>query len=121
MLAVGGLGNLASTGPLAMGAEQLGWRAVFLCAAAVSAATAALTLAVVRDAPPGAPPSGAQGESLRQALRGVAAVMRNRQLHLLLPLNSCAYGALMAVLALWGRALARSQPTASMRSPRGTR
>lgn len=102
MLAVGGLGNLASTGPLALGAEWLGWRATFLCAAAVSAATAALTFAVVRDAPPGAQASGARRESLGAALRGVGAVLRNRQLHLLLPLNSCAYGALMAVLALWG-------------------
>lgn len=102
MLAVGGLGNLASTGPLALAAEWLGWRATFLCAAAVSAATAVLTFAAVRDAPPGAPASGARRESFGAALRGVGAVLRNRQLHLLLPLNSCAYGALMAVLALWG-------------------
>ena len=102
MLAVGGLGNLASTTPLALGAERLGWRGAFVCAAGASALAAALTFALVRDAPPGAPAAGPRGETLGQTARGVGAVLRNRQLHLILPLNSCAYGALMAMLALWG-------------------
>ena len=102
ILAVGGLGNLLATAPLALGAGLFGWRGAFFLAAGIGAAMAALTLALLRDAPPGAAPANPRRETLGQGVRGVGAVLGNRQLHLLLPLNSCAYSALMALLALWG-------------------
>lgn len=102
MLAVGGLGSLVSTTPLALGAAWLGWRGAFVLAAGVTVAAAALTLACVRDAPPGAPAAAGRRETLGETIRGVGTVLRNRQLHLLLPLNACAYSAIMALLALWG-------------------
>ena len=102
MLAVGGLGSLISTTPLALASEQLGWRGAFVLAAAVSVAVAALTAALLRDDPPGRPAAPRPRETLGETVRGVATVLRNRQLHLLLPLNACAYSAVMALLALWG-------------------
>lgn len=102
MLAVGGLGSLISTTPLALAAEWLGWRGAFVLAAAVSVAVAALTAALLRDDPPGGPIAPRPRETLAETVRGVATVLRNRQLHLLLPLNACAYSAVMTLLALWG-------------------
>ncbi len=102
ILAVGGLGNLLSTTPLAWGAEWFGWRGAFVIAAVVTGGAAALTFGFLRDAPPDARVSTRPRETLGQTIRGVGTVMRNRQLHLLLPLNACAYSAIMTLLALWG-------------------
>ena len=83
-------------------AEWLGWRGAFVLSAAVSVAVAALTAALLRDDPPGGPIAPRPRETLAETVRGVATVLRNRQLHLLLPLNACAYSAVMTLLALWG-------------------
>ncbi len=101
-LAVGGLGVLVATAPLALAADVLGWRGAFAAAAAVTVAVAGMVWLVVRDAPPGAEASHSHGESFGQSLRGVGTVLTTRELHKILPLNAVAYASLITVLGLWG-------------------
>jgi sugar phosphate permease len=102
MLALGGLGALISTAPLAVAAEALGWRGAILGAGAATVAVAALIWLVVRDAPPGRGTPACARETMPEALSGVATVLRNRDLHRLLPLNAVSYASVISVLGLWG-------------------
>ena len=102
VLAVGGLGGLVATTPLALAADLLGWRGAFVLMAAATVAVAALVYWLVRDAPPGASFHVGERETLGDAVRGLAEVLGNRQLYLLLPLNAVAYASVITVLGLWG-------------------
>jgi len=101
-MGVGLVGSLLATTPLALVAVALGWRGAFLAAAAVTVAVAALVWLVVRDAPPGETFHGEHRQSLRQTVKGIGEVLTNRQLLLLLPLNTVSYAAVAALLGLWG-------------------
>jgi MFS family permease len=72
---VGVLGALVATGPLAALVARLGWRGAFWTIGAVTVACAALCLALVRNAPAGAPP--ARSASLAAVLRGMRRVLAN--------------------------------------------
>jgi len=99
---VGGGGALVATTPLAITAEWLGWRGTFLFVSAITALVAIMVWLLVRNAPPGKPFHEGPRETFTSALRGVGEVARNRQLRLLLPLNTVSYGSIMVVLGLWG-------------------
>ena len=102
-LAFGGFGSLIATTPLAAAAELVGWRGAFVGAAAVTMAIALMVWLSIRDAPPGETfHQDIERESLTDAIKGVWAVLANRQLHLLMPLNAVAYASVMATLGLWG-------------------
>jgi sugar phosphate permease len=102
VMGVGQLGSLLATTPLAVVAVALGWRGAFLSAAAVTVAMAAVVWLVVRDAPPGETFHGEHRQSLAQTVKGIGELLTNRQLVLLLPLNTVSYAAVAAVLGLWG-------------------
>lgn len=102
VMGVGQLGSLLATTPLALVAVALGWRGTFLAAASVTLAMAALVWLMVRDAPPGETFHGARRQSLGQTVKGIGEVLTNRQLLLLLPLNTVSYAAVAALLGLWG-------------------
>ncbi|MEO8316798.1 MAG: MFS transporter [Bradyrhizobium sp.] len=102
VLSIGLLGNLAATTPLAWASEAVGWRTVFGAAVAfVALATVAIGL-VVRDAPEGHPFLARTPEPLREMMRGLMEVLRDRRLRPILALNFCNYACTFTVQGLWG-------------------
>ncbi len=101
IFAIGGLGNLVATTPLAAVSQGIGWRGAFLGMAVVTLAMAALLGTVLRDAPPGHPALHRKPESPREILAGLGQVLRNGPLWLIVAIQLIAYPALMTMLALW--------------------
>ncbi|MFO1037177.1 MAG: MFS transporter [Geminicoccaceae bacterium] len=99
VLATGSLGTVLGATPLALAAHWLGWRGAILGMGGLVAVASLLVLLLVRDRPAGmaAPPR----ETLAGALRGVAEVMRNRSLLLILPISFTGYAVLVTVRGLW--------------------
>ncbi len=100
LLAVGTVGTLAGTTPLAMVAGAIGWRGAFLGMAAAVVLVALLVALVVRDRPPGAP-APVTSESLAAALRGVRQVLTNRRILAIVPMCFAGYAVLITVRGLW--------------------
>lgn len=102
LIALGNLGNLLATTPLAAVAETVGWRGAFVVMAVVAAAAAILGYAVIRDAPPGHPYYQRKSESLAAVIRGVGEVAMNPRLPAMIPINFVSYGCMLTILGLWG-------------------
>ncbi|SVC31821.1 uncharacterized protein METZ01_LOCUS284675, partial [marine metagenome] len=96
--AIGGSGALVATVPLAWADHYLGWRGTFLAMAAITALVAYLLWLLVQDNPPNPKSTPAEPETLAQTLNGIGQIASNRQLLLLLPLNTVAYGSTMVLL-----------------------
>lgn len=101
--AVGALGNVLATTPLALLVQAVGWRSAFLAFGAATAALALLFLAVVRERPFGA----ARGEVQAPAGPGggiaadVRRLLAGRDYWLFSLAAFCRYGSFVAVQALW--------------------
>ncbi|MGB7242437.1 MAG: MFS transporter [Sulfitobacter sp.] len=91
VLAVGSVGNLIASYPMALAAETLGWRASLIGLAGASALIAFGIWALVRD-PPGVS-DGAKGSLLD--------VLRIKALWLILPLMLVSYAPAGALRGLW--------------------
>ena len=102
VLSIGLVGNLLATTPLAWGAQQVGWRAVFGAAVVFTALAAVAVWLVVRDAPPGHPFLDRTAEPPRVMLQGLMEVLRNPSLKPILALNFCSYACTFTVQGLWG-------------------
>ncbi len=102
VMSIGLLGNLAATTPLAWSSQQIGWRPVFGGVIGFTALATAAVWLVVRDAPPGHPFLSRTPESARDMLGGLAELLRNRTLPLILTLNFCNYACTFTVQGLWG-------------------
>ncbi len=102
VLAVGLLGNLLATTPLAWGTQAIGWRWVFALVVAFSICALIAIWVIVRDAPPGHPYHARRHETAVQLLRGLAEVLRNPSLPFILVLNFCNYACTFTVQGLWG-------------------
>ncbi len=102
MLSISICGLLLSATPLAWAAQWIGWRGAFLGVAALTALFALVVFAVVRDAPPHHDYHSRAPQSLREVARGLAEVVRNRNLPYLLALAFVAYAAVFVVRGLWG-------------------
>ena len=102
MVAMGNLGNVLATTPLAATAEAVGWRGAFFVMALLATLAAAVGYLVIRDAPPGHAYHDRTVESLSTVLRGVGEVVLNPRLPVMLAINFVGYGTLLAVLGLWG-------------------
>ncbi|BBF93563.1 MFS transporter [Blastochloris tepida] len=100
-MAVGSLGALLATAPLARAAEAFGWRTPFLVVAAITVVSAVVAAVVVRDNPPGkvAPHNK---DSLADSIRGVVHVIRIRDVWRLFLLHTCAYAMYASIQGLWG-------------------
>jgi nitrate/nitrite transporter NarK len=100
--ALGTLGNVLATSPLALLASALGWRSAILAVGAATAALALVFLAVVRERPPGAgeadPADRAAGEPIAAMLRRLVA---SRDYWLISFGAFCRYGAFVSIQALW--------------------
>jgi MFS family permease len=75
--ALGALGNLISTLPLAVLLDSAGWTTTFAATGAVTALYAVVLALRVRDNPPGAPPARAEPESLPVVLGQVRHAWRS--------------------------------------------
>ncbi len=102
VLAIGLLGNLLATSPLAWGVQQVGWRPLFGALVAFTALAAIAVWFIVRDAPPGHPFLSRTPESPREMLRGLGEVLRNPTLKFILALNFCNYACTFTIQGLWG-------------------
>lgn len=100
LLAVGTVGTLAGTTPLAVVAGNIGWRGAFAGMAAAVVLVALLVALVVRDRPPGVP-APVTSESLAAALRGVRHVLANRRILAIVPMCFAGYAVLITVRGLW--------------------
>ena len=105
MVAVGNLGNLAATAPLAVAVSLFGWRASFMTVGGVQLAVALLVFIMVRDHPP-ATEHTVHDEAGSGGTGGIFAAWRvifaNRSFWLLSFLSFCWYGNYMVLQGLWG-------------------
>lgn len=105
MVAVGNLGNLSATAPLALAVGAIGWRSSFLTIGIAQALVTLLVFAMVRDRPPVA---GASGESPKEAtgssgmLSAWGEIFGNRDFWLLGVIAFFWYGNYLALQGLWG-------------------
>lgn len=104
MVAVGNLGNLAGTAPLALAVALIGWRNSFLVAGVLQALVTVLVFSLVRDRPPakgaavgeeGVPPRVGMAEAWKQ-------IFSNGDFWLLGAVAFAWYGNYLAVQGLWG-------------------
>lgn len=102
MIALGGVGVLLSTTPLALVTEAAGWRVAFFGTAGITAVGAAFLFALVRDAPPGHPAETRTPETLRENLRGMVAVAKHPRLPPIFGMALASYPVVITVLGLWG-------------------
>ncbi len=102
MIAVGNLGVIASTAPLAWFSAAFGWRGAFYVTAAITVLLIAMTYLIIRDHPDPEKARSGSGESLREALRGVGVVIRHPAFPYLLAIIFTAYATFITILGLWG-------------------
>jgi sugar phosphate permease len=104
MVAVGNLGNLGGTAPLALAVALIGWRNSFLAVGVLQALVTVLVFSVVRDRPP----SGAQLPEAGAAVAPIGMlaawkqIFGNRDFWLLAAVAFSWYGSYLAVQGLWG-------------------
>lgn len=102
LVALGMIGTLLATAPLAWLVAAIGWRGAFVIAGAVTAALALIVLLIVRDAPPGHGFHDRRRESFAEALAGLGEVLRNPRLPALFVIQLFLYSSMMTVMGLWG-------------------
>lgn len=101
LIAVGNLGVIASTAPLAWFAAEYGWRSAFLVTAAMTVVLIALSALTIRDHPDPAKARPGAGETLGEALRGVGRIMRHPAFPHLFAIIFTAYATFITLLGLW--------------------
>jgi sugar phosphate permease len=102
MVAVGNLGNLCATAPLALAVAAIGWRSSFLVIGVIQVLVTLLVAALVRNRPPGT----TDDEQKQVAALGMLAtwkeVFGNRDFRLLGAISFAWYGNYLALQGLWG-------------------
>jgi sugar phosphate permease len=104
MVAVGNLGNLGGTAPLALAVSLIGWRNSFLAVGVLQALLTVLVYLVVRDRPP-VSATAAGAEPAVEPMGVLAAwkqIFGNRDFLYLGALAFTWYGNYLAVQGLWG-------------------
>jgi sugar phosphate permease len=104
MVAVGNLGNLAATAPLALAVAAIGWRNSFFVIGIVQILVTVLVFGMVRDKPAG--PVAAAATSMKAEKTGIMAAWRqifsSRDFWLLGMIAFAWYGNYLALQGLWG-------------------
>ena len=98
--AIGTIGTLLVTAPLAWASATIGWRATFLAVAGLVVVCAALVAIMVREDGDPAHPGG--GETARESLRGVLEVARMRAFLPLFLMHAMSYSSYVLIVGLWG-------------------
>ena len=99
-IAIGTVGTLFVTAPLAWASATVGWRATFIAVAVSVVVCAALVAIVVREEK--AAPQAGEGETLRDSLRGVAEVTRMRWFWPMFGMHVFSYSSYVLIVGLWG-------------------
>lgn len=102
LIAVGNLGVIASTAPLAWFAEAYGWRGAFYVTAVITVCLIALSYWAIEDHPDPAKARSGTNETLAETLRGVGAVIRHPAFPNLFAIIFSAYATFITILGLWG-------------------
>ena len=102
IVGMGGVGNILATTPTAILTDIIGWRDVFLVASGVSALSAIFGFFIIKDAPKDHAFHDREVESMKDTLRGVLEIIRNRQFQYIFAINLVIYGTVMTIVALWG-------------------
>lgn len=100
-LGIGNMGIILATVPLALAVETVGWRWSIGGTGLWAAVFALVIFVVIRDAPPGHPIERRAPETLGQNLKDVGAVLADRRLWPLMPLQCVGYASTAAILTLW--------------------
>jgi predicted MFS family arabinose efflux permease len=103
MVAIGNLGNLSATAPLALAVAAVGWRTSFLAIGILQALATVLVFGMVRDRPPATENTG---EKTATAPVGMLAawgeIFGSRDFWLLAVIAFFWYGNYLALQGLWG-------------------
>jgi MFS family permease len=102
MIAIGSIGGMIATSPLAAAIDWIGWRNAILAVGGLTVVLVILTLTGVRDAPAGYVDTGRRPSSLRDNLAGLWQAWQRRDMRLILAMGTATYGPGMALLGLWG-------------------
>lgn len=103
MIALGNMGSISATAPLALLSEVLGWRGAFLCMAVITLLLAAAIYLVVRDHPSRQATMQLPAPlSVSSMFSGLHIVLSNSRFWRLAPLSFASYGVMITVLGLWG-------------------
>ncbi len=103
MVAVGNLGNLAGTAPLALAVGLIGWRSAFLVVALLQGLATLLIYLKVQDRPPLAVHETSEHEAAKPGILAAWGILaRDRSFWLLALLAFWWYGNYLAVQGLWG-------------------
>jgi MFS family permease len=95
------LGGLLGTAPLAFALQRLGWMPTFGAIALLTLLAAVLALTVLRDSPHGDIARSDVAESLLENLRGLGAILADRDLRPLLIMGVCTIAPFACVGGLW--------------------
>lgn len=104
MIALGGIGHVLATAPLAVVIEALGWRGTYILLAALVAAAGILVYLVVGDSPPGKEvpvKDPRHRDSLLDGLRGTWEVMRSPDMRHIVAMTALGPATLFTLRALW--------------------
>jgi len=102
LAALGTLGNVLATSPLALLSGAVGWRRALVLAAAATAAAALLFWLLVRERPGGRGAAPGAEEPLPLPLRRMAATLLGSRDYWLISLGAfCRYGSFVAIQGLW--------------------
>jgi predicted MFS family arabinose efflux permease len=96
VLAFSGLGMLATGTPLAWVVENWSWRAAFLALAGAAALAWLAAVLLLSD-----PPRAGERETLRDAFKGVGAILAERHTLGIVALGAATYAAFLALRGLW--------------------
>lgn len=103
MIALGNMGAMGATAPLALLSEILGWRGAFLCMAVITLLLAAAIYLVVRDHPHRPAASRLHAPlSTSDIFSGLLTVLGDSRFWRLAPLSFASYGVMITILGLWG-------------------
>jgi sugar phosphate permease len=102
MVAVGNLGNLAGTAPLAMAVAAVGWRSSFFAIGIVQVLVTLLVYAMVRDRPPHQAVEDGEQYGKTGMLNAWGEIFGNRDFWLLGLIAFAWYGNYLALQGLWG-------------------
>lgn len=102
MVAVGNLGNLGATAPLALGVAAVGWRSSFFVVALAQGVATLLVFLVARDHPPLAVAEEPHASHTEGALAAWRQIFGSGSFWLLAILCFFWYGNYLAIQGLWG-------------------
>jgi len=100
-MAIGYLGSLMATAPLAYAAAHWGWRPVFVAVGGLALIIWLGLVLLVRDAPEGHAFHRRRRQGMAEIVGGFRAVLANPQLRYVLAMQLVGYGSMISLLGLW--------------------